>query len=346
MASKDLFEELRERFGDRYEAHPERTRGAGHDPVAAVSPISVEEVVFLAEVAGRHSVRFAPEGAGTAPVPGRPPGEISVRFGLMREASVPWAPDHLVEVQPGMSWSQLEDHLRRHGRGLRVYPSSAPQATIGGWVALNGLGIGSFEYGRLWENIVSIDVVAPGGDLRTVMGADLPRAIEPGYPEALIVGATLRTRRSEGDTPFAAAFDAPEDLARTVSGLRQSGMRLWHLGLLNPVMARARGQEGRHLLFGAYPEERGPEIEEPLWTEIETKGGRRLPAAHRVWAERFFPVDPSQATPFPSGALVPADRLAPALQRFESMPGTVAVQGSVSRSGEVVLLSLDATREE
>lgn len=346
MDRKALFEELEERFGERYEAHPGRTRGAGYDPMAVVSPVSVEEVELLAEVAARHSVRLAPEGAGTAPVPGRPPGEISVRFDLMRGASAPRPPDHLVEVRPGMSWLQLEDHLQRHRRGLRVYPSSAPQATIGGWVALDGLGIGSFEYGRLWENVVSVDVVSAGGDLRTITGAELPQVIKPGYPEALIVGATLQTRQSEDDTPFAAAFDDPENLARAASGIRRADVRLWHLGLLNAAMARARGQEGRYMLFGAYPAERGPEIEEPLWTEIEARGGRRLPAAHRVWAERFFPVDPSQATPFPSGALVPVDRLASALQRLENVPGTVALQGSVSRSGEVVLLSLDTTREE
>ena len=131
-ARKDLFEELEECFGDRYEARPGRTRGVGHDPVAVVSPVSVEEVELLAEVAGRHSVRLAPEGAGTAPVPGRPPGEVSVRFDLMREASVPRPPHHLVEVQPGMSWLQLEYHLQRYRRGLTVYPSSAPRATIGG----------------------------------------------------------------------------------------------------------------------------------------------------------------------------------------------------------------------
>jgi FAD/FMN-containing dehydrogenase len=347
MARKQLLEELEGCFGDRYEAHPGRTRGVGYDPVAVVSPVSVEEVELLAELAGRHSVRLAPEGAGTAPVPGRPPGEVSVRFDLMREVSVPRPPDHLVEVQPGMSWLQLEGHLRGHRRGLRVYPSSAPQATIGGWVALDGLGIGSFEYGRLWENVVSVDVVSARSGLRTVRGAELPQVIKPGYPEALVVGATLRTRQSDGDTPFAAAFDDPEDLTRAVSGIRQAGVRLWHLGLLNAVMAHARGQEGRCLLFGAYPAERGPEAEGPLWAKIEAGGGRRLPAAaaYRLWAERFFPVDPARATPFPDGMLVQVDRLASALQRFENMPEPVALQGSVSRSGEVVLLSLDAGNE-
>jgi len=43
--------------------------------------------------------------------------------------------------------------------------------------------------------------------------------------------------------------------------------------------------------------------------------------------------------------LVQVDRLASALQRFDNMPEPVAMQGSVCRSGEAVLLSLDAGNE-
>lgn len=348
MAQKDLFEALEERFGDRYEAHPDRVRGTGHDPVAVVSPLDVEEAEFLVELAGRHSVRLAPEGTGTAPVPGRPPGTISVRFDLMRQVSVPRPPDHLVEVQPGLPWLHLEDHLQSHGRSLPVYPTSAPRATVGGWLALNGLGVGSFENGRLWENVVSVDIVVPlGGGLRTVMGNELPRVIEPGYPEGLIVGAILRTRRSGGDTPFAAVFEVPEDLAGAASGILRGGVPLWHLGLQNAVMTRARGHEGRYLLFGAYPNERAPEVGEPLRAEIEAHGGHLLSAAeaYRVWGARFFPVSPSRETPTPEAVLVGVDRIAPVIGRMEDAPGTVALQGSVSRSGEVVLLGVDPGHE-
>lgn len=343
MARKRLQEELEERFGDRYKIRPEREEDA---LIGVVSPVDIEEVQLLAELAERYSRRLAPEGAGTAPKMRRPPSEISVRFDLMREASVPQPPDYLVEVQSGLPWLQLEDHLRNHGRSLPVYPTSAPRATVGGWLALNGLGVGSFENGRLWENAVSVDIVPLGGGLLTVPGDELPSVLKPGYPEGLIVGATLRTRRSEGDTPFAAAFDTSDALVRAVLGIRRVGVPLWHLGLLNAAMARARGHEGSPLLFGVYPEERGPQVEEPLWAQIEAHAGRRLPTAeaYRVWGARFFPVSPSHQTPAPEGSLVPVDRLAAGLVRLEHPAGTRAIQGSVSRSGEVVLLSLNSPR--
>jgi FAD/FMN-containing dehydrogenase len=342
MANKRFHEELEKYFGDRYKARPDRGQEAD-GPVTVVRPANVEEVQFLAELAERFSGPLEPEGAGTAPKLSGRPGAVSVRFDLMREVSVPRPPDHLVEVQPGLPWLQLENHLQNHGRSLPVYPTSAPRATVGGWLAQNGLGVGSFENGWLWENTVSVDVVPLGGGLLTVPGDELPSVLEPGYPEGLIVGATLRTRWSAGDTPFAAAFDIPEDLVQAVLGIRRAGVPLWHLGLLNAAMGHARGHGRSLLLFGVYPEERGPQAEEPLWAQIEAHKGRRLPTAeaYRVWGARFFPVSPSHETPVPSGSLVPVDRLAPALSRLEHPSGRLAIQGSVSRSGEVVLLTLD-----
>src|SRR5829696_2156440 len=112
-------------------------------------------------------------------------------------------------------------------------------------------------------------------------------------------------------------------------------------------MARARGHEGGYLLFGAYPNERGPEAEGPLRAEIEAHGGHLLSAAeaYRVWGARFFPVSRSQETPTPEGVLVGINRSAPVIRRSTTVPGTVALQGSVSRSGAVVLLGVDPGHE-
>ena len=101
--------------------------------------------------------------------------------------------------------------------------------------------------------------------------------------------------------PFGATFGDPDDLARCVADLSGSSVPLWHLGFVNPVMARARRLEEDYLLFGAYPQERASAVEASLGDAIERGSGRTLPAAraHRVWGERFFPVAPSQPTPSP-----------------------------------------------
>lgn len=88
----------------------------------------------------------------------------------MRGAFAGERPGDLAEVEPGVPWVQLEDLLRQRGASLRVYPTSAPQSTVGGWLYLDGLGVGSYEFGWLSENVAAVEVVGPKGARRHVGG--------------------------------------------------------------------------------------------------------------------------------------------------------------------------------
>jgi FAD/FMN-containing dehydrogenase len=260
--------------------------------------------------------------------------------------------DLWVRAEPGAPWLELENNLSTHGWGLAVYPTSAPRATVGGWLATDGLGVGSFEYGRLGENVLSADVVLVGGEQRTLRGEELRSFVRPGdtagETAGLVVGATLRTRRADADVAFATVFDEPEDLVGAVASLHEAGVPLWHLAFLDPGMVRARGLGDGYLLFGAYSSERAPAVEESLRETFGVHRGRVLPASesYRVWGERFFPMAPSRPTPTSAQrTLVPMTELAEALVTTRERSTDPAVQGTVSRSGEVLLLSFDAQEE-
>ena len=328
-------------------------------PLAFVLPVSVEEVQLLAEVAERHSVPLVALGAGTAPSPevdleeesipsNVKKGSILVRFELMRRTQLPADPEEpWVEAEPGTLWLELDNDLRSRGRGLTVYPTSAPRATVGGWLALDGLGVGSFEYGWLSENVLSASVVLPGGERREVRGEDLRSFVGPGGNAGIVVGAKLRTRRADTDVPFAAIFSSAEDLIGVLTGVVERGVALWHLAFLNPKMAHTRALGEDYLLFGAYPRERAAEVEESLWGALESYRGRVLAAAeaYRVWTERFFPVAPSHPTPKVAREFVSVADLPGALGDASDRPEHTAIQGTVARSEEVLLLTFD-TREE
>jgi FAD/FMN-containing dehydrogenase len=261
---------------------------------------------------------------------------------------LPDGEDSRVEAEPGVPWLQLDDELRVRGRGLAVYPTSAPRATVGGWLATDGLGVGSFEYGWLSENVLSASVVLPGGERREVAGEELRSLVRSGGGSGIVVEARLRIRRADADVPFAAVFGNADDLAACVADLSRSGVQLWHLAFVNPVMARARRLEEDYLLFGAYPQERAPEVEADLRDAIESHGGRTLPAAqaHRVWGERFFPVAPSHPTPSSlARELTLVEELPAALGRESSRPEHAALQGTVARSAEVLLLASEDPEE-
>jgi hypothetical protein len=145
--------------------------------------------------------------------------------------------------------------------------------------------------------------------------------------------------------PFAASFRDGVDLTVAVAGIFEARLPLWHLAFLSPAMARARNLGEDFLLFGAYPGGRKERVEEDLRGVLEHARGDALAAAdaYRAWSERFFPVAPSHPTPvFTDRVLVAVEDLAMYLGRFSPN----AVQGTVARSGEALLLAFAAHPED
>src|SRR5215217_9575422 len=337
---------IEEVFGDRLKRRPPEGAGSASDgALASVFPTSAEEVVVLAQIARRYSVPLTALGAETHPEQPPKQGKILVSFDLMRGHRLPDSDEPWAEAEPGARWLELDNDLRIRGRGLTVYPTSAPRSTIGGWLAMDGIGVGSFEYGWLRENVLSADVVLPGGERRTVRGDEVRSFVDPESGRAIVVGARLRTRRAEDDIPCALAFGGPEALIDAVASVFHEGVPLWHLAFLSSEMARIRGLGEEHLLFGAYPGERDEVVEKALQQIASSAGGRLLASAdaYRAWGERFFPIAPSRPTPILSDrTFVPVAGVATFLK---SRPHK-AVQGTVARSKEVLLLAFDPGEAE
>ncbi len=334
---------IEEVFGDRLKRRQPGSPGPD-GALASVFPTSPDEVAILVRLAGRYSLPLTALGAETAPAPPAKEGRVLVRFDLMRGFSITGPDEPRAEAEPGALWLELDNDLRVYGRGLTVYPTSAPRATVGGWLAQDGVGVGSFEYGRLRENVVSAEVVTPSGERRTIKGDELRSVVGPESEGGIVVRAALRTRRAEGDVPYALVFEAPEKLADAVADVFRRGVPLWHLAFLSPEMARIRGLGEEYLLFGAYPGERAGVVEEALGEVASSANGRLLsPAeAYRAWGERFFPIAPSHPTP------VLADRTfvpVAEIEAFLKRRAAKAVQGTLARSGEVLMLAFDPDEE-
>jgi glycolate oxidase len=338
---RDLTKVLEERFGNRCRAH-----GKHAGPLATVLPVDADEVGFLAETVRRYSGRLSPAGAGTDPDLPDPTGEtVLVRTEMMRNIRFPDGERSRVEVEPGVLWVDLEDELRSSHRALTVYPTSAPRATVGGWIARDGVGVGSFAYGWLRENVISAEVILPDGRLRTLEGNDLGLAVGAMGRTGVIVRATLMLRGTGIDRPFATAFARQEALQRAINSLLERRTPLWHLGIVNPPMARAMRSREEYLIFGAYPASEAAAAESELARVSRENRGRALDAAeaYRMWGGRFFPVAPARPTPAPGRVLVPASGVGEVLDQLKS---GLAVLGSVARDGSVLLLAFATYEEE
>jgi glycolate oxidase len=339
---RDLTKKLEERFGNRCTAH-----GRHLGPLATVLPADADEVRFLAETVRRYSAKLSPAGAGTDPDLPEPTGEtVLVRTEMMRKIRFP--DGERVEVEPGVLWVDLEDELRSSHLALTVYPTSAPRATVGGWIARDGMGVGSFAYGWLRENVISAELILPDGRQRTLEGNDLGLVVGAMGRTGVIVRATLMLRETKADRPFAIAFARQEPLQRAIDSLLERRSPLWHLGIVNPPMARTmRSREG-YLIFGAYPAGEAAAAEDELARVASENRGKALDAAeaYRMWGSRFIPVAPARPTPTPGRVLVPASRVGAVLDQLRSGPSELAVLGSVARDGSALLLTFASSGEE
>ncbi|MHB9059843.1 MAG: FAD-binding and (Fe-S)-binding domain-containing protein, partial [Bacillota bacterium] len=198
---------------------------------AVVQPESLDDLVFLAKLAARAGVPIVPRGAGTSGYGGSVPARagIVVAFRRMKHVLAVDRGALTATVEPGILWGNLEDDLRTRGMALRLYPTSAPGSTVGGWVAEGGSGIGSYEYGFIADNVVSAKLVTPTGEVRTVQGADLELVNRAEGITGFIAEVTLKVRKLERETVMVAAF---ADLDQLVAAIEEAGRRdlpLWHV---------------------------------------------------------------------------------------------------------------------
>jgi len=345
---KEALKTIKEGFGSRFVPHAaDEAEPHAEKPFASVFPESAEEVQLLMKLAARHSIPLVARGAGTALYLGKVPRALVVRFDAMRHIQLPEGPEEeWVEVEPGVTWMVLGDRLRGKGMGPRVYPTSAPKSTVGGWLAENGVGVGSYEYGWLLQNVLTVEVVLAGGERDLIEGEALRRFVGSRGSMGFFVQARLATRAADGDVPVGAVFRDVEDLGNAVLALYRGGTPLWHLGFLNATMARAGSLEEGHVLFGAYPKERASRVEPALQRASESHRGYVVTReeAHRIWERRFFPAEPLGPTPTPGQAFLQGARLASTLVKLERKLTGVAIQGTVSRTGEVSLLAFDPAK--
>ncbi len=153
-------------------------------PDAVVRPADTAQVSAVVGYCRRHGLPVVPRGAGTSGLFGAVPKKGGVVLDLTDLSTVESVDIEAVTVTAGAgtTWSRLEEALMGYGLSLRSYPSSAPAATLGGWVMTSGLGIGSLKYGPVFGQVAAAEVVLPDGTIeqfRPTMGwrpSSRPRA--------------------------------------------------------------------------------------------------------------------------------------------------------------------------
>lgn len=68
----------------------------------------------------------------------------------------------IITVEAGMRWSELNSFLEPYSLCFAVSPSSR-FSTVGGWLATGGLGINSYKFGSVANQVVAVNILHPNG---------------------------------------------------------------------------------------------------------------------------------------------------------------------------------------
>lgn len=164
-----------------------------HEPVAVLTPGSVDDIVAMVRYCGHHGVPVAARGQGHATN-----GQAQVTRGLvidmspLRDITVG---DGRAVAQGGALWSALLHASLPHGLTPPVLTDYL-ELSIGGTLSAGGVGGAAHQHGAQVDNVLALDVVTGAGQRVTCspsQHADLFHAVLSGLGQcAIIVAATIR----------------------------------------------------------------------------------------------------------------------------------------------------------
>lgn len=164
---------LRARFGNKLSLSGavRDNHGHGEGPYPSMPPDAVlfaantEDVSAAVKICAAHNMPVVPFGAGTS-LEGHVAaveGGLTINLANMNQMLALNSDDMDVRVEAGITRKQLNEHLRDQGLFMPVDPGA--DATIGGMVATRASGTNAVKYGTMREQILSLKVVTPSGDI-------------------------------------------------------------------------------------------------------------------------------------------------------------------------------------
>ncbi|HLZ25901.1 MAG TPA: FAD-binding and (Fe-S)-binding domain-containing protein [Chloroflexota bacterium] len=328
-----------------------------------VQPQTEDQVVQLVRFAVAEGIPLVPRGKATAGYGGAIPAHGGLVVDLTRLKGIVWADtdDLTVTVRAGTVWQDLEEALGVYGLALRLYPTSAPASTVGGWLAQGGAGLGSHAYGWFADNALAARVVTGTGQIREVAGEELRTIADAEGTTGIITEVTLAVRRATEPDQTAVAFTDARHLTDALRLVTDRKLPIWSITFLNPTMAHLKNvgppkthqghpepsglplPEDRYIALFAYDAEHSQKVVDGLREIALATDGHRLPAilGRHEWAERFKPMRLKRLGPsvIPAEVVVPLANLPAVLAELDqNIKAPLAIEGLSVRGQEIVLL--------
>ncbi|WP_413872542.1 FAD-binding oxidoreductase [Albidovulum sp.] len=248
---------LRARFGDRFQTgaairaqHGSTTTWIEPQaPDAVVFPETTTEVAAIVTLCGEAGVPVIPFGAGSS-LEGQvnaPFGGVSVDLSRMDRILAVHAEDLDCVVQPGVTRTRLNEHLRDTGLFFPLDPGA--DASLGGMAATRASGTTAVRYGTMKDMVLSLEaIMADGSIIRTgrrarksAAGYDLTRLLIGSEGTlGIITELTLRLQGiPEGMAAARCSFPTVADACNAVIATLQAGLPMARIELMDAVTVAA-----------------------------------------------------------------------------------------------------------
>lgn len=227
----------------------------GVTPQAVVWALNSGEIAQTVKLCVESKTPITTRGAGSALEGSTIPDTNSIVLDLSRMTSVTnyWPQDLQVQVQPGLIYDHLNEHLKRDGLFFPPSPGgSGDIASIGGMVSTNASGIYSVKYGGTREYILALEIVTGEGEIMTVGNRAIKRSSGYNLVElivgaegslAIITSVTLKLAGlPEGRLKQAYRFESEIKAAEAVSEMRRYGLDLAAIEFLDRRLIQALNQ--------------------------------------------------------------------------------------------------------
>ncbi|MEW6669580.1 MAG: FAD-binding and (Fe-S)-binding domain-containing protein [Thermodesulfobacteriota bacterium] len=343
-------------------------------PDAVVQPNCGGDLTALVNVALKYGIPLIPRGAGTAGYGGAVPvhGGIVVDFNRLNRVIEFDKNRKTVAVESGAVWNELQAELGRHGLALRLYPSSAVSSTVAGWVGNGGgVGIGSFEYGFLKDNVIEAEIITPRG-VRRLAHDEIDLIFGMAGTTGLISRVTLMARDLEEDIPALGVFATLEDLLKVFEEIGKEEIPLWEVSYRDPLhvqrcreaIERQAGRfpihheakemrlpQDKFIATFACPQSRESKVRDKLLKVVHSHHGEAIEGdlARAEWDERFYPLRLKALGPslIPSEVIIPTEKLPLFMKHLSGKTASHAFNGTlINHGGQITVLtySLDDER--
>ena len=135
-------------------------------PSLVLQPSTPEDVAEVLRWSRAHNLPVTPRGLASSAYSGAVPTRGGIVLDLVRMNAIGKLNPEIgtIEVQAGVKWGDLDQHLAKHGHEPATYPSSR-FSTVGAWAMMGGYGINAFGGGHFSLWIESLQVVLPDGRL-------------------------------------------------------------------------------------------------------------------------------------------------------------------------------------